>query len=217
MAEDHAPGFPERSLSTAARHGEGLQALGGKLAELVAALAPRDDAPHLRERLAEIEAEHRRLCAEFVEVQERHAELVKLGVAAARLHDVQGREDALVAIEELMVNLVGSEQYAVFERGADGRLLPIGGMGVDWRALPAVTPGQGPLGLAAAENRILLDAAGAGPLVFIPFLVDGRAGGAVALHGLLPQKPALTDFDRELFSILQLHAGLALGHGPAER
>jgi hypothetical protein len=214
MAQDRSAGFPEQALSTAARHGQDLSALGGRLAELVASLDGPEDPARLRARLAEIEAENRRLCEEFVVVEEHHAHLVALHVAVERLHEARGRAEARAAIQEVLVNLVGTEDFTLFEREGDGPLAPTHGMGRDWRAQPVITVGEGPLGRAVAEERVVV-AEGAlrapgEPLACVPLrAVDGVAG-AVAVHSLLGHKPALTSFDHELFSVLQRHAGLAL-------
>lgn len=208
------PGPGDEALASGARHAEGLDALGGRLAELVASLQPDEGPAHLRARLTELEAEHRRLTAEFVALQKQHAAQVALGVAAEQLYDVAGRDQAVAALEDLLLNMVGAQAFALLERDGAGRLLPTHGAGMDWQGVAAVVPGEGPLGQAAVENRILLAEGEAGtpaaPLAFVPLAVDGEPAGALSLHALLPQKRGLTAFDHELFRILQRHAGPAL-------
>jgi hypothetical protein len=217
MARDPPAGYTEKALSSTARHGQELSALGGKLAELVASLDGPEEPDGLRARLAEIEAENRRLCEEFVAVEEHHAQLVVLYVAAERLHEVRTVAEARTAIQEVLVNLVGTEHFALFERDRADALVPTFGLGLDWRALPAIVPGEGPLGRAVAEDRIELDERSArppgAPLASIPLRGARGVVGAVAIHGLVGHKPALTEFDDELFALLQRHGGLALCAG----
>src|SRR5512138_366526 len=105
MAQGRSPApLDPAPRSAADRHGEELTTLGGKLAELVASLGAPGDVATLRRRLVEIEAEHRRLREEFVRVQEEHAQLLALCVAAERLHGAEDRQAALAVLEDVVVN-----------------------------------------------------------------------------------------------------------------
>lgn len=234
MADARPPNPTEEAPSpTAGRAHQGSE-LGGRLAELVASLraSPAPPAPpagepapaggsegeevaRLRGQLAELEAAYQRVSEECAAFQEQNAELVTLSVAAGRLCEAADRAEALAAIQEIVVNLVGSEEFAVFERAADGRLLPVYRMGLDHPPAP-ITEGEGPAGRAVAEDRMRIvgDPPGEGePVACVPLRASGQVVGALVVYGLLGHKPALTDFDREIFGVLLRHAGPALRAG----
>src|SRR5512142_3126234 len=107
-----------------------------------------DERERLRTRLAEIEAENQRVCDEYVAIQEQSTELAQLYVALERIHGGLSRAETLSALQEIVINVVGSEELAVFERRGD-RLVLVQSFGIDpepWRELPA---GRGALGAAA--------------------------------------------------------------------
>lgn len=197
-----------------------MRDLAAELALAREALEHRDEEQRrLRERLGEIEVENRRVCEEFVAVQEQNAELVSLYAAIERLHGAASRAELLAAIQEIVVNVVGSEELAVFELSPDGRrLVPAIALGVEAGELEEIAVGTGSVGRAAAEGRPYVAGDGRAPqqaddprlTACVPFKIGGRVTGALAIYRLLGHKPALTDFDREIFSLLEKHAALAL-------
>lgn len=173
----------------------------------------------LRDRLSDIEAENRRVCDEFVAVQEQNAELASLYAAIERLHGALDRNEVLQAIQEIVVNVIGSEELALFELTPDGRrLAPTHAFGVDVDGLREIAVGSGAVGRAAAGGRPYVAGEGAPPAsseephltACVPLKLGDRVTGALAIYRLLGHKPALTDFDRELFALLERHAALAL-------
>ncbi len=178
----------------------------------------RREEERIRERLAEIESENRRLCDEYVAVQEQNSELVNLYAAVERLHGAPDRAEVLSAIQEIVVNMIGSEEMVLFELGADGsQLVPTHVLGVAPEAAQEIAIGAGPIGCAAAEGRTQLaaqDGSSAAPAIHltacIPLKLAGKVTGALAIYRLLGHKPALTEFDHELFAVLERHAAPAL-------
>jgi len=180
----------------------------------------------LRDHLAEIESENRRLCDDYVAVQEQNAALVGLYAAIERLHGALDRNEVFTAIQEIVVNVVGSEELALFDLTPDGRrLAPAHTFGIDADRLKEIAVGSGAVGRAAVEGRVYVageDGAKAFPedphlTACIPLKLGDRVTGALAIYRLLDHKPALTDFDRELFALLERHAALALHFRPPER
>lgn len=191
------------------------------------ALERRDEEQaRLRDRLAEIEAENRRVCDEFVAVQEQNAELVSLYAAIERLHGAPTRTELLAAIQEIVINVIGSEELALFELTPDGRrLAPALAFGIASDRLKEIAVGSGAVGRAAAEGRPYVAGDGGAPApaedphltACVPLKLGDKVTGALVIYGLLGHKPALTDFDRELFSLLERHAALALHFRAQER
>ncbi len=171
----------------------------------------------LRARLAEIEAENQRICDEYVAVQERSTDLAQLYVALERLHGGVSRADTLAAIQEIVINLVGSEELAVFERRGDALALALA-FGVSPGPLAAVRLGEGAIGRAAATGMLYV-AGRTGPpapgeedlTAAIPLRAGDGTAGVIAIFRLLGHKPGLGDSDHAVFDLLSAHAGVALG------
>lgn len=187
-----------------------------ELASAREALRLRDEEDaRLRARLAEIETENRRVGEEFAAIQMQNAELVALYAAVEQLHGAPTRSDVLTAIQEILINVVGSEEFELFETGPGGdRLVPAHGFGVEARKLEPIAVGDGSIGRAAASGRPWVAGEDAGddpPLAAcVPLRIGERLAGAVAIYSFLGHKPAVTDLDRAIFEMLERHAALAL-------
>ncbi|HEU0076695.1 MAG TPA: hypothetical protein VFQ76_03540, partial [Longimicrobiaceae bacterium] len=68
----------------------------------------------LRRRAEAAEAANRRLAAEHAEHAESLSVLTRLWVAASALHEAADEAAALRALEEVMINLAGTEEFGVF-------------------------------------------------------------------------------------------------------
>jgi hypothetical protein len=193
----------------------GRRRLEGELAAAQEALElHRAEEERLRSRLEEIEREHKRICDDYVAAEEQRSDLASLFVALARLHGTLDRREILVAIQELVVNVLGSEQLALFEVGPEGSLRAVHSMGVDGSRLGEVPAGDGTIGRAAMGHPFVAggEARSEDPdlTACIPIRVGGRVTGALAVWRLLGHKPFLTDSDLELIEVLSTHAGTAL-------
>jgi hypothetical protein len=174
----------------------------------------------LREEMLAIQDRSQQFSQQFVEIERQNSNLANLYVASYRLHGTLDRREVLASIEEILANLVGSEQTAIFEMNPSGdTLLLLSANGVDPARYASVAVGSGPLGRVAASGEAFL----AGPggrsdrspdepelTAAIPLTLEGRVTGAIAVFRLLPQKPGLEDLDRELFDLLATHAATAL-------
>src|SRR5574341_1991042 len=70
---------------------------------------------HLNHQLMEAESKYRRFSEEYVKVEQENANLANLYVASYRLHATLDRQAILTIIEEIIINLIGSEELAIFE------------------------------------------------------------------------------------------------------
>jgi hypothetical protein len=176
----------------------------------------REERRRLHERLVEIEAENRRLCDDFVAVEQQSTELAQRCVALERIHGAATREETLAALQEIVVNVIGSEELAIFERrGAALELAQ--SFGVDPEPLRAVPVGRGAVGRTAATGETWLAERAGAPepgdeelTAVIPLRAGDEVAGVLAVYRLLGHKPALTDGDHALLELLSAHAGLAL-------
>lgn len=167
----------------------------------------------LRERLAELEAEHRHACDEFVVAEEHASQLVQRFATLQQVHAAEGREELLQVLQEVVINVVGSEELAIFEV-AGGELRLARAFGVDPEPLRRIALGEGPLGRAAQAGRPLVagrDDLGNGDLTAcVPLTAGGAPVGLVAIWRLLGHKPMLGPADDAVLELLGPHAGRAL-------
>jgi hypothetical protein len=213
-----APTVPPPPTASAAPTDLEARRLASELARAREAVEQANaERERLRERLAEIEAENRRVCDEYVAAQERTSELAQLFVALDRIHGGASRADTLVALQEIVINAIGSEELAIFERRDDDLVL-VQSFGVDPGPLRKVRVGDGAIGRAAATGALYVAGRGGEPdtrdvdlSACVPLRVGGRIVGVIAIWRLLGHKPGLDDRDQSMFDLLSAHAGVALG------
>ena len=174
-----------------------------------------NDSASLRQRLAAAEAERRKAQLAMIDLEEKLSDAINLCVALDRLHSSLDHAEVLRAIQDVVINIVGSEELAVFEPGAGGALVAAQSFGVPAARLAPVTPGHGPIGRAAADGVawVIGDAAPAGDpdlTAVVPLVAEERVVGVLAIWKLLPQKPELRPSDRQVLALLGPHAGRAL-------
>lgn len=171
----------------------------------------------LEQQLAQVESDHETFSREHGRIEKRTAELTSLYVTSHRLHESLDPTEVCRAIEEIVASLVGSEEFALFERAADEGVLRLTyAVGVT-PAEPRVRVGSGIVGEVAASGELWLapqppDAAseGAGPTACVPLRLGEHTTGVIAIFGLLDHKPRLEPADRELLEVLSRQAAAAL-------
>ena len=192
-----------------------LESHNGRLqSEVTAAereIALREQQQHrLSETLHEIRSQSEEYVAQFARLEQHNANLANLYVASYQLHGTLDRAAVLAAIEEIVINLIGSEEFGVYERQPGSE---------DFRLITAVgTP----------EGMVLNTLAGVGQraayhgetyvggdddselVACVPLKLDGRVTGLIAIHRLLAHKSGLEPLDHELFDLLATHAATAL-------
>ena len=174
----------------------------------------------LKQRLAEIEAESRRREREAMEVEQQHANLTNLYVASYRLHSTLDREEVLETMQEIIINLVGCEELAIFELQPGARTLTLSAsFGIDASRYGSWPADRGRIGQTVRSGEMWVRGEGADQelaigehdlTACIPLTLSGRVTGAIALFRLLPQKRTIEAVDRELFELLGTHAAMAL-------
>src|SRR5687767_5547392 len=173
----------------------------------------------LRRRAEAAEAANHRMAAEHAELAEGLSVLTRLWVAASALHEAADENAALRALEEVMINLAGTEEFGVFEMEA-GVLVPVHAFGVaDGRLRPHAPAGvvarvveSGDTWRAESPHPDLHGEADAPcePVACIPLRMGERVAGVVVVWGFLPQKLAFEPFDVELYALLANRAAPAL-------
>jgi hypothetical protein len=173
---------------------------------------------HVQAQLETIREESRRYSMQYAEVEQQNSNLANLYVASYRLHGTLDRDEVLQTIQEILANLIGSEEIAVFER--EGATLSlVASCGIDPSSCRRVPVGAGVIGRAVETGRVHVVAEPAvrhgGDLesrltACIPLTLGDRVIGAIAIFRLLPQKTAIEALDHELFDLLATHAATAL-------
>jgi nitrate/nitrite-specific signal transduction histidine kinase len=173
----------------------------------------------LTARLETVENESRAFSARYVEVEQQNTNLANLYVATYQLHGTLNREAVLAAIKEIVINLVGSEELAIWELDDEtGSLQLVDSFGIDAVLWDRVGLGNGIVGDAAKTGERFVR--GESPLTpsksertltaAIPLKLDQRVIGVIGVFALLQQKNGLEAVDYELFDLLASHAASAL-------
>jgi hypothetical protein len=179
----------------------------------------RRERAQLERQVAEIEKESRRFREQYEQVETQNSNLANLYVASYRLHGTLDRGEVLAAIREIVINLIGSEELALYEMEPESQTLRlVESFGIDPAAHAAVPVGAGRIGRTAATGTADIGASIEAPsrpqeqdlTACVPLKLDGRVTGALALFRLLPQKAGFETIDHELFDLLATHAATAL-------
>jgi hypothetical protein len=200
-----------------------LQAEKEHLEDEVSRLRAELDRQHADSRQLQIQVEqvshaNQDALDRYHTVAAQNASLANLYVATYQLHEAVDRETVLSAMREVIANLIGCEEVAIFE--VDGPVLRLTtAFGIEGPREP-IPLGRGAIGGAAASGAIFV-AAPEKPdprspeehdlSACVPLKVDRQVIGAVALFRLLPQKyEGFTALDWELLNLLATHGATAL-------
>lgn len=194
---------------------------GGGLSELQAAFARlQEEKESLLDRFRLVEEENKDFAAKYVEVEEENNNLANLYVASYQLHSTLDINEVLRILQEIVINLVGAERFAIMvldEVTQD--LTTVASEGFDEKRLKKIKVGEGIIGVVAktGENYFEPDVEDFkptgewDPLVGIPLKIKDRVIGVLAIFSLLAQKrKKLSRVDYELFSMLAGHAATAI-------
>jgi len=172
----------------------------------------------LTQEISELKAEQQAFLERYVALEEQNATLITLYVACRQLHSTLNRAEVLLAAREIISNLIGCEEYAVFSTVPAGLLRCVDSFGIRpdecervclstealWRVIQMgepYIPQAGSGARSGTEGRIS---------ACIPLKLGGTVTGAIALFRLLPQKPGIEKRDEELFQLLENHLAMAL-------
>lgn len=180
----------------------------------------RQEHERLQRHLRHIEEESQRLSGRYAEVEQQNSNLANLYVASYRLHATVDRQEVLSVLQEIVANLIGSEQLAIFELDPETSALSlVASFGIDPVQHAGVKLGIGIIGRVAANGQAFVRdqaeiraglPAEADLTACVPLKMDGRITGVIALFRLLPQKNGFEAVDNELFDLLATHAATAL-------
>jgi nitrate/nitrite-specific signal transduction histidine kinase len=180
-----------------------------------------DENRRLHDLLSEIQDESRKASERYVEVEQQNTNLANLYVASYQLHGTLDRERILESMKEIIINLIGSEELAIWEVDEQREELKLAAsFGIDeesWRSIP-LDSNSGLVGLVTVSGeRFVVGQSPLQPegrdatlLACIPLKLDDRVIGAIGIFSLLAQKDGLQPVDFELFDLLATHGATAL-------
>lgn len=176
----------------------------------------RSDLETLKTRFDEIENENKDFAQRYVEIEAQNDNLLKLYVSSYQLHSTLNPEEVITIIQEILLNLIGAEEYFICVKderthrptivageAADG---PIRGK----RLEEVDTILSGVLQGGKEYFRDNADTCSS-PIACTPLKVRDTVVGAISISKLLQQKnEGLTPIDHELLNLLSNHAATAL-------
>lgn len=168
----------------------------------------------LDRRFQQVEAENKDFAQRYVQVEEQNESLANLYVASHRLHSTLDSAEVLECIKEILLNMIGSEDFGLFVVDDETHELVRVGYEGDTGGRPdkaQVTLGEGIEGVVALTGEpYFSDAEGAEPRACVPLKIKERVVGLITLYELLSHKRGLTDLDHQLMELLAGHAASAL-------
>lgn len=169
-------------------------------------------------RIKVVEEENQNFANRYVEIEEENNMLANLYIASYQLHSTLDFREVLQIILEIVINLIGAEEFGVLLLDEKtNRLEPVASEGVDTSELPSVAVGAGIIGesVKTGENYFIDTMEGyerdfEKPIVCIPLKIKEHVIGVIAIYKLLVQKDEFTNVDYELFTLLAGHAATAV-------
>lgn len=166
----------------------------------------------LAERLSEAERSGATYWEQYLQVEQQHTNLANLYVASYQLHGTVDRDAVIASLQEIVINLVGSEELLIIERDLDtNEPRVLAAFGVDANAFDF---SRGVIGacLNSGERWIREEAPAFEDnlTACIPLKLDEEVSGAIAIFRLLEHKAELQPVDFELFDLLATQAATAL-------
>ncbi len=175
---------------------------------------------NLSDRYREVEEENKDFANRYVEVEAENNNLANLYVASYQLHSTLDFSESLKIILEIVMNLIGAEEFSIMmldEKTNELSIVANEGMGDEQR--PSIKLGEGAIGKACRSGESFYregdptDLTGvdyAHPLVCIPLKIKEHVIGVISIYKLLVQKQAFSNVDYEMFTMLAGHAATAL-------
>ncbi len=150
----------------------------------------------LRTQNEQLVGSNRDLSSLLATTDKRSGELLKIIVAFRRLLDSDDAQSALRCIEEIVVNLIGSENFVVLLLGARDVARPVGGFGDSLMLAHVLPPSLDELALASAR--------------MVPLFIADALVGAIAIAELLPHKSVIDHNDEQVLDLLSRYAATVI-------
>jgi GAF domain-containing protein len=153
------------------------------------------------------------------QLQRNHFLLERLNAASARLIQALEHKDVFAALGEIIGNLIGCEEVAIFQYRPAKQSFPLAwSTGVEVDVLQQLGMGAGLMGRAVLQGKSQFrdrrhDASllpwESGLNACVPLRAGNDVVGVIVVLGLLPQKNGLEWVDIELLKFLETYGGIA--------
>jgi chromosome segregation ATPase len=189
------------------------------LNELAGAKRERDGATQeldrLRAKFDDVAQENEKYVTQYHQIEHHSSNLSNLYVASYQLHSSVDRRTILETIQEIVVNLIGSEEVAILEADAEtGDFRMVASFGVDAARLNRANSGAAQIVKRIAAGELFIDDVAGNAedalTALVPLKIEERVIGAIVVFRLLEHKQGLQPVDHELFELLAVHASTAL-------
>jgi nitrate/nitrite-specific signal transduction histidine kinase len=171
----------------------------------------------LEHRLRQLENENRSLNELCSQLQEQNEAISNLYVAKHRLHASLDAAEVMRIVRDIMVELVGGKEFAIYLLDPRQKVLRRVTGGGTVKHPETVALGDGHLGRVASVGRpFYLETMGERerssdlPLAVIPLRSESESIGIIAIWQLLPHKNGFTPVDHQLLELVAEHAPTAL-------
>jgi signal transduction protein with GAF and PtsI domain len=212
-------------------HGNLDTAIANEIARLRAEVTRLEkEKTALANELEQVQKENRDFATMAVDAQEQNIAATNLYVASHRLHATLDADEVLNVIKEILVELVGAEEFGVLLLEEKKKQLElVASEGVEGR-LPsrAIPMGEGIIGEVTAsrepfffERDTPLAQEARLPMAAIPLTMNEEPVGVIVIYKLFDQKPGFSPIDHQVLELLAAHAATALAsarlHGAVGR
>ena len=169
-------------------------------------------------RVRKIEEENADFANRYVEIENENNMLANLYIASYQLHSTLDFREVLQVITEIVINLIGAEEFAIMLLDEKtNKLQAVMTEGLEISSIPSIAIGDGLVGqMAKTGENYFIDQMDNyerdfhHPLVVIPLKIKERVIGVIVIYKLLVQKPKFAEVDYELFTLLAGHAATAI-------
>jgi hypothetical protein len=181
----------------------------------------QQDIKRLEHHSLSIEAENRIFIQRYIEIEKQNEALTNLYVASYQLHSTLESQKVVNTIVEIIINLIGAEEFAIFTLNDDGtELIFTGGeLGERYQSKKRIPLGQDIEGKVAL-SKIPYRHPEINDLISIPLEISLPAKpntqpvnelvGVISIYKLLAHKKKFTDLDYEILNLLAGQAATAL-------
>jgi transcriptional regulator with GAF, ATPase, and Fis domain len=170
------------------------------------------------DRISRVEEENQDFANRYLDVELENNNLANLYIASYQLHSTLDYQEVLQIIMEIIINLIGAEEFALLlldEKTEQLQVVATEGVGKE--SIPTVKVGEGIIGsvFKAGDNYFVDDLEHyvkdySSPMVCISLKIKDEIIGVIVIYKLLTQKSVFADVDYELFTLLAGHAATAI-------
>jgi hypothetical protein len=177
-----------------------------------------EDRARLKGDIARLERHVSVLSTEVASADQKVSDLRKLLLAARRLESCADRAAVLAALQDILVTVVGSDDFVVLALDEEGRTLwPILGVGATGTACGPLLVSDALVSTALETGKCQVAGPRGGgvlprnqPLASVPLMSWPHTVGALVIFTLLAHRSALRPVDIELLEFLSSHAATAI-------